>query len=536
MFLEKPPPSKRTSPAHVRHNSSGSRAFLSVLDNTHGAKGSGVRSLPSSPLLRPTTGSSTPKYLPIGGSPRIAPSSSPRLPPASPKTTPPLRIRLIHMLALGPLAEQDLLQRTRAVRTELTTCLQDIARKTSPGSSSWELKDESYRDLKPKEWRNYTSKEREIVEKKQMEVIARLRLPSEPEPKIPSQSSEIPKKRSASDASETSRSVATTPRPVDSPVKTQSTPSNIPIKRPAEDDAANPVRKLGGGIISTKNKSTKVTPKDTSSQKETVSSKPTQARTTPPKKTKENPKIKSAEKILDSDSDSDVPLEKQVKSSISREPSKKTQPASSGFKDLGSRAIESNHKRESQIISPPVLNTYRSRTSSTSSSNSYSPPKKRSPLATNEPVTAVRGRSPPGISLPSGAKKRAREDEISMKQDKRQKLQVAQKDSPKTPSTKQKQGLDGPIEMGPDSKKNKISQEHHDLAERFRKLYPEYQQLHRRLQRLDTDRLAKEKSSIDRLHRLQEQLEKWKATLWRVAGETRLIGTERTSGMVGVRV
>jgi hypothetical protein len=82
----------------------------------------------------------------------------------------------------------------------------------------------------------------------------------------------------------------------------------------------------------------------------------------------------------------------------------------------------------------------------------------------------------------------------------------------------------------------KIGQEYHDLAERFRKLYPEYQQLHRRLQGLDTDRLAREKNNVDKLYQMQKQLEKWKAMLWKAAGEPRHVATERTSGMVGVRV
>lgn len=81
-----------------------------------------------------------------------------------------------------------------------------------------------------------------------------------------------------------------------------------------------------------------------------------------------------------------------------------------------------------------------------------------------------------------------------------------------------------------------IGQEYHDLANRFRKLYPEYQELHRRLQGLDGDRLAKEKGNVDRLFKMQEQLEKWKAVLWKAAGETRHVAPERTQGMVGVRV
>ena len=84
----------------------------------------------------------------------------------------------------------------------------------------------------------------------------------------------------------------------------------------------------------------------------------------------------------------------------------------------------------------------------------------------------------------------------------------------------------------------KIGQEYHDLANQFRKLYSEYQELHRRLQSLDTDRLAKERGSVDRLFQMQEKLEEWKAVLWKAAGETRHVGTREgttSSGMVGVR-
>lgn len=397
VFLEKPPPAKRTAPVHARHNSSNSRAYLSVYENKSGSKGSGVRSLPSSPLLRPTAGSSTPKYLPIGGSPRIAPISSPRLRPSSPKpATTPLRVRLIHILALGPATEHILQEKTRALRTELSTCLQDVARKIAPGSASWELKDESYRDLKPKEWKNYTSKEREMVEKKQAEIVAKL-----PPPPV---ESEIPKKRTESDVSETARPLAMTPKPVDSPARERHTTPVVPAKRPAEEEAANPVRKVGGGIISTKKKSTKVTPKDPATAKtaakETVVSTATKA--APTKKSKDNPKVKSAEKIIDSDSDSDVPLEKQIKHVVAKPASK---PSSSdtkttGLKGLGISTIEPETKRQIQTVSPPISNTYRSRTSSSSSANSYSPPKKRSPLATNEPVTAHRKNSPVPPSPP----------------------------------------------------------------------------------------------------------------------------------------
>src|SRR5271167_374065 len=163
------------------------------------------------------------------------------------------------MLALGSCTEQILQEKTRALRTELSTCLQEIARKIAPGSSSWELKDESYRDLRPKEWKNYTSKEREQVVKKKAEVLARLPPPAEPESKITTQSPEISKKTIESDISETSRAVATTPKPFESPLAHPTTPSTVPSKRLADEEAVNPVRKVGGGIISGK-KSTKVTP------------------------------------------------------------------------------------------------------------------------------------------------------------------------------------------------------------------------------------------------------------------------------------
>ena len=396
VLLEKPPTSKRTTSVHSRNNSTNSKAYLSVFENKPGVKGSGVRSLPSSPLLRPTAGSLTPKYLPMGGSPRIAPSS-PRLSPSAPKSSStPLRLRLIHMLALGSSTEQLLQEKTRALRTELSTCLQDVARKIAPGSLSWELKDESYRDLRPKEWKNYTSKERDMVEKKQQEVLARLPPPVEPEAKVTSQLSEIPKKRKESDISETSRPAASTPKSMDSLVKPHSVTPSIPAKRSAEDDAVNPVRKVGGGIISAGKKSTKVTPRESTTKtlpKETVA--PTQSKISLPKKAKENPKVKSAEKIVDSDSDFDIPLQTQIKSTTKPRPSdpKPTRP-----RGLGTSAIEPGPKRQAQIFSPPVSNTSRS-TSSASSTNSYSPPKKRSPLATNEPVTAYRRVKSPASTI-----------------------------------------------------------------------------------------------------------------------------------------
>jgi hypothetical protein len=521
--LEKPPTSKRPTSVHSRNHSSSSRAFLSVYESKPGVKGSGVRSLPSSPLLRPTAGSSTPKYLPIGGSPRIAPASSPRLPPSPPKSSSiSLRIRLIHILALGSSPEQILQEKTRALRTELSTCLQDVARKIAPGSSSWELKDESYRDLRPREWKNYTSKERDMVEKKQNEVLARLPPPVEPETKVTSPLLEI-LKRMESDVSDTSRLAATVPKHMDSLAKPHPATPSIPAKRSAEEDPMNPVRKVGGGIISAaKKKSTKVPPKESTPKtlsKEIVT--PTQSRIPPPKKAKETPKVKSAEKVVDSDSDSDIPLQTQIKSTTKPRPPESKR----GPKGLATSAIESEPKRHAPIVSPPISNTYRSRTSSTSSGNSYSPPKKRSPLATNEPVTASRRLKSPAAPSPiPSARKRARDDDIVPKGDKRQKLQTEKRTTSSPQTTKR------------ETDARKIGQEYHDLANRFRKLYPEYQELHRRLQSLDTDRLAKEKGNVEKLFRMQEQLEKWKAVLWKAAGETRVANrTDRTSGMVGVK-
>jgi len=408
----------------------------------------------------------------------------------------------------------------------LSTCLQDVARKIAPGSASWELKDESYRDLKPKEWKNYTSREREMVEKKQTEIVAKLPSPAVIE-------SEIPKKRTESDLSETARPLAATPRPVDSPARERHSTPVVPAKRPAEEEAANPVRKVGGGIISTKKKSTKVTPKDPVTAKpavkETVMS--STPKVTQTKKTKDNPKVKSAEKIIDSDSDSDVPLEKQIKHVT--KPAVKAESKTTALKGLGISTIEPETKRQIQTVSPPVSNTYRSRTSSSSSANPYSPPKKRSPLATNEPVTAHRKKSPVPPSPPLSAKKRPREEDLPKSSDKRTKLPDKEPNKPLQMAPKRKTDS-SPKRVESDKK---ISQEYHDLANRFRKLYPEYQELHRRLQGLDGDRLAKEKGSVDKLFKMQEQLEKWKAMLWKAAGETRHVAApERTQGMVGVRV
>ena len=456
----------------------------------------------------------------MNGSPRIAPVSSPRLPPASPKSTStPLRTRLIHMLALGSSTESLLQEKTRALRTELSTCLQDVARKIAPGSSSWELKDESYRDLKPKEWKNYTSKERDMVEKIQREVLSRLPPPVEPETRVTSQLSEFSKKRMENDVSEIIRPVPTT-KPSDySPVKPHSVTPTLPKKRSAEDEAENPIRRVGGGIISAKKKLTKATPRESTPKPSRKGNAPSTPKLPPPKKAKADPKVRSAEKVLDSNSDSDVPLRKQVK----------TQPKSTGVKGLGTSAIEPEPKRQEQVVSPAVSSTYRSRTSSSSSTNSYSPPKKRSPLATNEPVTAVRRvRTPSPPCPPASARKRPRDDDVLA--NKRQKVQ------PQPIKAATPKPISQTIKRETDQKK--IGQEYHDLANQFRKLYSEYQELHRRLQSLDTDRLAKERGSVDRLFQMQEKLEEWKAVLWKAAGETRHVGTREgttSSGMVGVR-
>ena len=441
------------------------------------------------------------------------------------------------MLALGPATEQTLQEKTRALRTELSTCLQDVARKTASGSTLWELKDESYRDLKPREWKNYTSKERETVEKKQMEILARL--PAiEPEPKI----TEIPKKRTVSDVSDEARPLAMTPVAVESPVIRAS----VPAKRPAQDEVVNPVRKVGGAIITSKKKATKVSPK-IQPVKTTSAEKPAPAATSKPSRSKtsakENSKIKSAEKVIDSSSDEDIPLERQAKHQRPTQAITNT----TELKGLGISSMEQDtKKRQPRVISPPASNTYRSRTSSASSSNSnsnaFSPPKKRSPLATNEPITARRT-SPTPPSPPPSAKKRQREEDplvittTTLKTDnKRPKL--AEKPRPQPISTSR----DAPLRETSSSKSQpskRISQEYHDLADRFRKLYPEYQQLHRRLQGLDERRLAMEKPSIDRLFQLQEKLEKWKTALWKVAGESRPAATatgRNTPRTVGVKV
>lgn len=405
----------------------------------------------------------------------------------------------------------------------------------APGSQSWELKDESYRDLRPREWKGYTSEERDIIEKKQRKVLAQL--PSSVE--TTTQILDIPKKRTTSDETENSRAIATTPKQVESPTKSQPPYSTIPAKRQAEDEAVNPVRKVGGGIISTKKKLTKVMPKDKSTSKTvTTNEAPSQSKTLNPKKPRNSSKFKSAEKITDSDSDIDIPLQTQVKTTQPSKSTSRQEPKTTGYKGPGVSAIETQPKRPTQVTSPPVYTGYRPHSSSTSSTNSYSPPKKRSPLATNEPVTVRRAKSPVPRSPPLSSKKRTREDDLIGK-DKRQKLQSTEKDTKSNPTRTQK--AESPFDVSrqkvdSDSSGKKISQEYHELANRFRKLYPEYQELHRRLRGLDTDRLAKEKSNVDKLFRMQEQLEKWKAVLWRAAGEKRPVATERTSGMVGVKV
>jgi len=436
------------------------------------------------------------------------------------------------MLALGPSSEQVLQERTRAVRSELTTCLQDIARKVSPGSTQWDLKDESYRDLKPKEWKNYTTQERDMVEKKQKEVVARL--PAiDSEPKITPQVNEIQKKRTESETIETSRPVTTTPKPFDSPVATTTTPSSVPAKRPAEDEAENPVRKVGGAILGSKKKTVKtISHKESNTkpiQMEQATSSPASTKVSPPKKARGNSKYKSDERVVDSDSDSDVPLETQIKSA---QPQRSQGKYSSQVKGLGTSAIEPEPRRQPQVVSSPVSNTYRSRTSSSSSSNSHSPPKKRSPLATNEPVTARRAKSPAPPSPPPSAKKRFREEEIGGRGEKRQKIQTPEV---KPDHVRSKSDLSQPTKRE-SSETLKISPEHHDMAHRFRQLYPKYQELHRRLQGLDEERLAREKSNVDKLIRMQEQLQKWKATLWKVAGENRQVTAARSTSMVGVKV
>jgi len=366
------------------------------------------------------------------------------------------------------------------------------------GSNLWELKDETYRDLKPKEWRNYTSKEREMVERKQIEVLARL-------PPLPSAAASVPtapemKKRSQSDAGDQPRLSVKANEMVKLATKSASASNGVGIKRAAEEEIVNPVKKVGGAIITNKKKAAaKVTSSTTTASsnpstskssvvKESTKSNGVTTKSVPAKRAKENPKIKSAEKIIDSDSasDSDIPLQKRVKKP-STTTTIKSLPATdrkSGLKGLGistPSAAETKPSVPSQVASPPIS---RSRTSSSSSGNPYSPPKKRSPLATNEPITA---RAP----SPQPAKKRPLE-------------QPKEKDD---------------VAPVPKKQKKEIGQEYHDLAARFRKLYPEYQELHRKLQGLSTDRLARERNNVERLVKMQEQLEKWKATLWKVAGD-----------------
>jgi hypothetical protein len=526
---------------------------LSAFENNQGGKGSGVRSLPSSPLLRPTSGTATPKYLPIGGSPRIAPLSSPRLPPSSPQTSmTSLRVRLIHILALGPTSEQSLQEKTRALRTELSTCLQEVARKIATGSSSWELKDECYRELKPKEWKNYTTKERETVDKKRTGVLARLP-PVQAASEDVLRPTEIPMKQSASKVAEDYKPLATTPVHVGSPALKPS--SSIPAKRRAEDEMVNPISKAGRAGTAAKIGSTRATIQSDSNTKAATERKPmsktAQLKTSPPRKTKESRKVKSEEKIMDSnsDSDSDIPLEKHVRSSTTRKSQAKTEQNSVELKGLGITTAVSESKRPPHVVSPSGFNENCSHTSSASSTTSYSPPKKRSPLATNEPLTAQRPKPHKPSSPPQNGKKRPREADNS-KTEKRPKVYpIADKGNSNMAAVTEKHVLDdtangvslsGKRNSGqkPEVKHKRIEQQHHDIAEQFRKLYPEYQELHRRLQSLDADRLALEKGDVARLFQMQEQLEEWKATLWKAAGETRRVvtTTKMARGIVGVRV
>ena len=524
---------------------------MSAFENNQGGKGSGVRSLPSSPLLRPISGTATPKYLPIGGSPRIAPLSSPRLPLSAPQpSTTSLRLRLIHILALGHASEHSLQEKTRALRTELSTCLQEVARKIATGSSSWELKDECYRELKPKEWKNYTTKERENVEQKQTDVLAGL-------PPIQAVSgevlrpSEIPKKQSASKAVEDYKPLATTPVHVGSPALKPS--SSIPAKRQAEDDMINPISKVGRAGTAAKIGSTRVTTQSDSNMKVAAERKPMsktiQRKASPPRKTKESRKVKSEEKIMDSnsDSDSDIPLEKHVGSSTARKTQAKTERNTLGLKGLGITAAVSESKGPPHVVSPSGFNENRSRTSSASSTTSYSPPKKRSPLATNEPLTAQRAKPHKPLSSTQSSKKRPREADNS-KTEKRPKVYpTTDKGNLNLGAVTEKSVLEDPAKslsakrnsgQKTETQPKKIEQQHHEIAEQFRKLYPEYQKLHRRLQSLDADRLALEKSNVAKLFQMQEQLEEWKAALWKAAGEPRraITTTKMARGILGVRV
>ena len=380
-----------------------------------------------------------------------------------------------------------------------------------------------------------------MVERKQKEILAKLppaQLVPE-EPKVASQTPDIQKKKAESEVDEPSRPIAPTPKVSESPVVHRASTPSIPSKRSAEEEVANPVRKVGGGIIS-KKKPTKAASKEKPVSKSARND--NTASTSKPllsKKTKDNPKFKSDERIIGSDSDDDIPLEKQAKTS-QREKAPARPESRSGFKGHGVSSVETESKRQNQMKSPPISNSNRSRTTSSSSSNnSFSPPKKRSPLATNEPITARRAKSP---SPPPLVKKRSREDDANLN-NKRQKLPAQDKERVSAPKVQSlnKNKLNSPAhiverESDQKSKSKKISQEHHNIANRFRQLYPEYQKLHRRLQGLDADDLAKEKSNIEKLFRMQEQLEKWKTQLWKAAGETRHVPTARTSGMVGVRV
>jgi hypothetical protein len=453
-----------------------------------------------------------------------------------------LRVRLIHILALGHSTEQTLQEKTRALRTELSTCLQEVARKIATGSSLWELKDECYRELKPKEWKNYTTKERGLVEKKQSEVLARL-----PPPEAVSDDtlnpSEIPKKQVSNKVRDDHQSLATTPVHVGSPAVRPS--STMSTKRPAEDEMINPTSKAGKTVGSTKNGSTRVIGQVVSgsnSPPEKKSLSRTTQRKASPSRKKESRKVKSEEKIMDSDSnsDSDIPLEKHMEASTVRKAPAKSERSTAGLKGLGITAVVSEPKRAAHVASPSGSNTNRSRTSSSSSTTSYSPPKKRSPLATNEPLTAQRAKPLKAASPSHSGKKRSREVENS-KPDKRPKLQPAtDKSMSHLASVAEKHVEDSPKRTPGHSHEiisKRIEQQHHDIADQFRKLYPEYQELHHRLQSLDADGLALEKGNVARLYKMQEQLGEWKAVLWKAAGDSRRVTTAKMPrGMMGVRV
>jgi hypothetical protein len=250
-----------------------------------------------------------------------------------------------------------------------------------------------------------------------------------------------------------------------------------------------------------------------------------------------------------SNSDSDIPLEKHVGSSTTRKAQAKPEQNTFGLKGLGITAAVSESKGPPHVVSPSGFNGNRSRTSSASSTTSYSPPKKRSPLATNEPLTAQRAKPHKPLSSTQSSKKRPREADNS-KTEKRPKVYpTADKGNSNLGDVTEKSVLVDPAKsislsakrnsgQKPEMKHKKIEQQHHDIAEQFRTLYPEYQKLHRRLQSLDADRLALEKSNVAKLFQMQEQLEEWKAALWKAAGEPRraITTTKMARGILGVRV